>query len=397
MKLHIGIFGKRNVGKSSLINKITNQEVSIVSQTAGTTTDVVEKSMEFLPLGPVVFIDTAGIDDISELGGKRIEKTKRIFDIVDIAVLVCDYDGWNEFDFKLFEILNEKKIPIICIVNKSDECLISEDKLSEIKQYVENPIILSVLKDVGEDVILNLKSELLKKMPDEFVNPPKIIADLLDEGDLAILVVPVDSEAPKGRLILPQVQIIRDLLDNNSQALVVKEGELERALSNLNVAPRLVITDSQAFEQVDKLVPEEIPMTSFSIAFARLKGDLNEFVKGAKAVKNLRNGDKILVYESCSHHATNDDIARVKIPRWLEKKTGVNLHFDYHVAHGQVENLEGYSLVIQCGGCMTNRKEILARILRTKALNVPITNYGVVIAYCFGILDRAVRPFSTCE
>lgn len=390
-RLHIGIFGKRNAGKSSLLNALVNQEVAIVSEIAGTTTDPVEKTMEFLPLGPVVFIDTAGVDDNGSLGAMRVEKTEKIFDRTDIAVIICDFNGWDDFEINLYKEFERRSIPVLAVINKSDIETISPQKLDKIKNYVKEPLQTSIKS--GREVVFELKKQLVASVPDSFINPPSILGDLVPPDSTVVLVIPIDKEAPKGRIILPQVQTLRDILDNGLKALVVRETELKNALENLKEKPALVVTDSQAFKEVDEIVPKSIPLTSFSMLFARLKGDLKVFYEGAKAVDRLKDGDKVLIAESCSHHQIEDDIARVKIPRWLKKKTGKNLEFVYHSSHDFVEDLSEFALVIHCGACMTNRREILSRIMKAKEANTPITNYGIVIAHCIGILDRAIKPF----
>lgn len=391
-RLHIGIFGKRNAGKSSLINALVNQEISIVSDIAGTTTDVVEKTMEFLPLGPVVFLDTAGIDDSGSIGEKRIEKTKKVFDRTDIAVIVCDSEGWNEYEINLFNEFKERNIPVLAVVNKQDIQPIEQEKFDAIKQYVKEPLLTTLIHN--REVVYKLKEQLISVCPDDFITPPSLLGNIVKEGDTVVLVIPVDKEAPKGRIILPQVQVLRDLLDNKCKAVVAQESELESALNNLKEPPRLVITDSQAFKTVSEIVPKEIELTSFSIIFARIKGDLSEFYNGAEAIDKLNDKDKVLICESCSHHQIEDDIARVKIPRLIKQKTGKEVIFEYHSGHDFPANLNEYTLLIHCGACMTNRKEVLSRILKCKKANVPITNYGITIAHCLGILKRAVKPFS---
>lgn len=390
MRLHIGIFGKRNVGKSNILNALTKQNISIVSDIAGTTTDPVEKSMELLPLGPVVFVDTAGVDDEGKLGELRIQKTTKIFDRTDLALIVSDQSGWSSFEQELYNEFSSRKIPVIAVFNKSDLAAISEDKLNAVKDLKVEFVITSAQTGVGID---NLKQKLIDMAPDEFISPPMIAADLIPAGELAVLVVPIDLEAPKGRLILPQVQTIRDLLDNDSMVMVVKERELKEALDRLNKPPYVVITDSQAFLKVSADVPKNIKLTSFSILFARFKGELNEFVRGATAIENLKPGDKVLVCESCTHHAIGDDIGRVKIPRWLTQYVGGKLEFTHYAGHDFPENISDYKLIIHCGACMTNRREILSRIMRTKEAGVPITNYGLAIAYSLGIFERALEPF----
>ena len=390
-RLHIGIYGRRNAGKSTIINRLTNQEISIVSPVAGTTTDEVKKAMEFLPVGPVVFIDTAGIDDTGELGEKRIKKTEKIFDRTDIALIVCDFQGWCEYEKKLFEEFKKRNIPVVAIVNKIDLNNISDFNRQEIEKYTKNIILTSAKTD--KNLVHNIKKSLIENIPDDFINPPSILGDIIKPKDTVILVVPVDKEAPKGRLILPQVQCIRDILDNNCKAFVVKETELADAILELKTQPKLVVTDSQAFKEVDATVPEEIPLTSFSILFARIKGDLTEFYKGAESIDTLKDGDKVLICESCTHHPIEDDIARVKIPRLIKLKTKKEIEFVHHSGHDFPQDLKEYRLIIHCGACMTNRREILSRIMKAKDANVPLTNYGIAIAYCLGILKRAIAPF----
>ena len=391
-RLHIGIFGKRNAGKSTLLNSLVNQDISIVSPTAGTTTDAVEKTMEFLPLGPVVFIDTAGVDDVGDLGGKRIEKTKKIFDRTDIAIIICDYNGWDDYEIALYKEFQERNIPVLSVINKLDEQEITPDKFEEIQKYVKNPLKTSL--KLNREIVYRLKEQLVNVCPDDFITPPSITGDIVTQDDTVVLVIPVDKEAPKGRLILPQVQVLRDLLDNRSKVFVTQDSELKQTLNELKNKPKLVITDSQAFASVSKDVPDDIELTSFSILFARLKGDLREFYEGAKQIDSLKDNDVVMICESCSHHQIEDDIARVKIPKLLTKKTGKNLQFVYRSGHDFPQDLEKYSLLIHCGACMTNRKEVLSRIMKCKKADLPVSNYGIVISYCLGILDRAVKPFN---
>ena len=390
-RLHIGIFGRTNVGKSSLLNKITGQDTAIVSDIAGTTTDVVEKSMELSPIGAVNFLDTAGLDDETKLGKKRIEKTLKILNRTDIAVLVTDNNGINEFEKSLIEELKKLEIPFIVVMNKTDINEPSEVVKQELKSVCKNIIYTSVKTD--SDIVFKFKSELVKLLPQDFVNPPKIAGDLIDEKSTVVLVIPIDKEAPKGRIILPQVQTLRDLLDCGCSVLSVRDSELEEALKNLKQPPALVITDSQAFRKVSDIVPDNIPLTSFSILFARLKGDLSAFINGASAIDKLNDGDKILILESCTHHAIEDDIGKVKIPNLLRKKTKKNLIFE-HISGHDFPDVADYKLIIHCGACMTNRREILSRILKANQAKVPITNYGIAISYCLGILNRALKIFN---
>ena len=390
MRLHIGIFGKTNVGKSSLLNRITNQDVSIVSNIAGTTTDVVEKTMELLPIGPVNFLDTAGINDSTALSSERIEKTMKIINRTDVAIVVCDYNGIDDYEKNLIEKFNELKIPFMIFINKTDEKYPSDSIIEDLKNYTEHILLSSVKTD--DLIVFKIKELLVKLLPEDFVNSPKIVGDLIPQGSTVILVIPIDKEAPKGRIILPQVQTLRDLLDNNCVSVVVKESELKSAIDNLKIAPSLVVTDSQAFKNVSEVVPENIPLTSFSILFARLKGDLNAFSQGAKSIEKLQDGDRVLILESCSHHAIEDDIGCVKIPNLLRKKTGKNLIID-NIAGHDFPDISKYKLIIHCGACMTNRREVLSRILLASENNVPITNYGICISYCLGILPRALKIF----
>lgn len=390
MRLHIGIFGKTNVGKSSLLNRITNQDVSIVSNIAGTTTDVVEKTIELLPIGPVNFLDTAGINDSTALSSERIEKTMKIINRTDVAIVVCDYNGIDDYERNLIEKFNELKIPFMIFINKTDEKSPSDSIIEDLKNYTKHILLSSVKTD--DLIVFKIKELLVKLLPEDFVNSPKIVGDLIPQGSTVILVIPIDKEAPKGRIILPQVQTLRDLLDNNCVSVVVKESELKSTIDNLKIAPSLVVTDSQAFKNVSEIVPENIPLTSFSILFARLKGDLNAFSQGAKSIEKLQDGDRVLILESCTHHAIEDDIGRVKIPNLLRKKTGKNLILD-NIAGHDFPDISKYKLIIHCGACMTNRREVLSRILLASENNVPITNYGICISYCLGILPRALKIF----
>ena len=389
-RLHIGFFGKTNVGKSSILNKITGQDISIVSDIEGTTTDVVEKSMELLPIGAVNFLDTAGVNDLSSLGTERLEKTIKVINRIDIAVIVCDYNGLDNYDLDLIHQFNSLDIPFIILINKTDISQIELKKLEEIGEFCKNFITTSAIND--DDLIYKFKNTLINMLPEDFVNPPKIAGDLVEEKSTVILVIPIDKEAPKGRLILPQVQVIRDLLDSNCNVLCVKETELKEAIENLKNSPSLVITDSQAFKTVSETVPQNIPLTSFSILFARLKGDLATFINGAKTIDNLKDGDKVLILESCTHHAIEDDIGKVKIPKLLRKKTGKDLVFEHFSGHDFPE-ISQFKLIIHCGACMTNRREVLSRIIKANNQGIPITNYGITISYCLGILDRAVKIF----
>ena len=389
-RLHIGIFGRRNTGKSSILNALTEQEVSIVSDVAGTTTDPVEKPMELLPLGPVLFIDTAGIDDFGQLGEKRIAKTNAVFDRTDLGMLVTNFNEWGEFEGQILEQFKNHEIPFIIIFNKIDFYREDLDISSQLDSLNLNYVYTSALNGTG---IHELRELLLKSAPADFINRQGILSDLVDPGEAAILVVPIDKEAPKGRLILPQVQSIRDLLDNDSFCLVVKERELREAISRLNKPPQLVVTDSQAFLKVAADTPLNVPLTSFSILFARFQADLVEMVRGATTIDKLQTGDKVLIAEACSHHPIGEDIGTVKIPRWLTQYVGGKLQIDTIRGHDFPENIKDYQLIIHCGACMWNRREMLSRIIKARQAGVPITNYGLTIAYSLGIFERALQPF----
>lgn len=390
LRLHIGIFGRRNVGKSSLLNAITRQNVSIVSEFAGTTTDPVEKPMELLPLGPVVFIDTAGIDDAGALGELRVRKTRQVLDRTDLGVIVAEPRGWGGFEEGILAELTERKVPVVVVFNKTDVDEPDDAAIARLAADKIRVVHTSALSGAG---ILDVRQALLDCAPADFINTPAVVSDLVGPGEMAVLVVPIDKEAPKGRLILPQVQAIRDLLDGDSFCLVVKERELRAALDRLKQPPRLVVTDSQAFLKVAADTPAGVPMTSFSILFSRFKGDLLTQVQGALAVDSLRSGDRILVAEACSHHPIAEDIGRVKIPRWLTQYVGGKLRFEHVQGHDFPEDLASYKLVIHCGACMSNRREMLTRLMRCGQAGVPMTNYGLVIAYSLGIFERALEPF----
>ncbi len=388
-RLHIGLFGRRNVGKSSLLNAVTRQEVSIVSETAGTTTDPVEKPMEFLPLGPVLFIDTAGVDDEGALGELRIAKTRTVFDRTDLAVVVSD-GAWGDYEQKLLDEFKSRAVPVLVVFNKFDLRPPDPGLLDRLEESKIPFVSTSAPRGEG---LLEFRQALLDNAPADFINSPRIIGDLIEPGDLVILVIPIDKEAPKGRVILPQVQTLRDVLDSHASALVLQETELKEAFKNLPRRPRLVVTDSQAFEKVAADTPPDVWMTGFSVLFSRFKGDLAVQTEGALAIDRLRPGDRVLVAESCSHHPIADDIGREKIPRWLQKKAGGPLRFHTVQGHDFPPDLADYKLVVQCGACMGNRREVLSRIMRCRAAGVPFTNYGLAIAYCLGLFQRALEPF----
>lgn len=380
-RVHIGFFGARNAGKSSLVNAVTAQELAVVSDTLGTTTDPVYKSMELLPLGPVVIIDTPGFDDEGELGEKRIIKTKQVLNKTDIAILVVNApDGLKPCDKELINLFKEKNIPFIIVYNKSD-------LNSEIKDNLSDGIYVSAKTNYG---IEELKNKIGKLMPKGEKNTP-LVRDLVKKSDVVILVTPIDSSAPKGRIILPQQQTIRDLLDANAIPVVTKETTLEKTLSSLKEDPSLVICDSQVFKLVSSIVPEHIPLTSFSILFARYKGLLSAAVKGAEFIDMLSDGDKILISEGCTHHRQCEDIGTVKLPNMLKKHTGKNLEFEFTSGGSFPDELNEYKLIIHCGGCMLPEREILYRLKCSEDQNIPITNYGTAIAHMNGILKRSIK------
>ena len=389
-RLHIGFFGRRNVGKSSLLNAITQQQVSIVSAVAGTTTDPVEKPMELLPIGPVLFVDTAGVDDVGALGAQRIEKTRQAISRSDVGVLVVESGVWTDFEEKLLTELRSHGIPVLVAVNKADLRAPAPEYLFRFEQeklpYVE--LVATTGKGVDE-----FRAKLWEIAPAESVASQVILRDLVGPDETAVLVMPIDKEAPKGRIKQLQAQSIRDLLDGEACCVVVKDAGLQKALDNLKTPPRIVVTDAAVFEQVARITPDSIPLTAFSILLSRLKGDLVAQTRAAVTVDSLRPGDKVLVAESCTHHPIEEDIGRVKIPRWLEQYVGGALEFTSVKGRDFPEDLSPYKLVIHCGACMSNRQEMLSRIAECQRQGVPITNYGLVIAYSLGILERALEPF----
>lgn len=381
-RIHIGIFGKRNAGKSSIINAITSQNLAVVSKVKGTTTDPVQKAMELLPLGPVMIIDTPGIDDEGELGKMRVEKSYQVLNKTDIALLVVDgNEGLTQCDKDLIEEIKKRKLPYLIILNKSDEVCNRYD--------IENSIWVSA---ETKENIWELKERISKLVPNENMTL-KIIGDLLDPEDIVVLVVPIDSAAPKGRLILPQQQTIRDVLEAGAISVVTRDTELSQTLKALGKKPKIVVTDSQAFGKVKNDVPEDILLTSFSILFARYKGDLAEQIKAVKAIDSLKDGDYVLISEGCSHHRQCDDIGTVKIPRWLKEHSGKKINYEFSSGTEFPRDLSKYKAVIHCGGCTLNEKEMKHRIAVAKEQNVPITNYGIFIAYTQGILKRSLQAF----
>lgn len=389
-RVHIGIFGKRNAGKSSLINAITGQNLAIVSEAKGTTTDPVYKAMELLPLGPVMIIDTPGIDDEGVLGSLRIQKAYQVLNKTDIALVIIDAAvGPSAEDLRLIKRINTKKIPLLIVINKCET--INEDKKTAYQALLSNGKLLFVSAEQKLN-IFELKEAIAQTVPaDE--NKAQIVADLLSPSDFVVLVVPIDSAAPKGRLILPQQQTIRDILEADAAAIVVKENELTNTLQNLGKRPKLVITDSQVFKKVAAETPADILLTSFSILFARYKGNLQTAVQGVTALESLEGGDKILVGEGCTHHRQCDDIGTVKLPRWIKEYTGKNPEFIFTSGTEFPLDLSPYKIIIHCGACMLNEREMQYRIKCAADQNIPFTNYGITIAYINGILKRTVEPF----
>lgn len=382
-RLHIGFFGLRNAGKSSLVNAVTGQKLSLVSDVKGTTTDPVKKAMELLPLGPVVIIDTPGIDDEGELGEMRVKRAVQALNYTDIAVLCVDATkGLQSCDTELIERFKKKNIKYIVAYNKSD-------LLGNIPEAGENEIYVSAEKGTNISELKEMAGRLMKDRE----NGRKIVADLVEKGDVAVLVVPIDEAAPKGRLILPQQQVIRELIENGAMAVVCRDTELEATLSSLADKPKLVITDSQVFEKVSSILPDDIPLTSFSILFARYKGDLSSVVRGAFQLDKLCDGDKILISEGCTHHRQCNDIGTVKIPGWINKYTGKALEFEFTSGGEFPEDLSEYKLIVHCGGCMLNAREMQYRTGFAADFNVPMTNYGIAIAHMHGILRRSISLF----
>ena len=392
-KPHIGIFGRRNNGKSSIINVLAGQDVSIVSEIAGTTTDPVKKSMEIPGIGPVILIDTAGIDDTSDLGAKRIEKSLQALKTVDAALLIVVENVFGHEELKLIDEFNNLDIPFAIVHNKADVQPITEWTKQQITEVSSAPILeFSAIKSAGIENVINTLKNII---PETAYQSKSLIGDLVKHGDTVLLITPIDIEAPEGRLILPQMQVIRDILDNDCIAVVVKEREIDAHIKRLQPRPALVITDSQVFPKADASIPKDIPLTSFSIILAKYKGDFPNYLKGTPHLSKLNNGDRILILESCTHHVSCDDIGQVKIPRWLSNYSGKKLEYD--VVSGLTKLPRGiheYAMVIQCGGCMITRRQIINRLKPAVDAGIPVTNYGMAIAWVHGIYERAVAPFT---
>jgi len=391
-KPHIGIYGRRNNGKSSLINCLAGQDIAIVSDHAGTTTDPVKKSFEITGFGPVILVDTAGIDDTGELGQKRVERTIRTIDIIDLALLVVTNNSWGEYEDDLLKKFHDQDIPFIVIHSKSDieePTLVFKNKISSITgtSLFE---FSSIDKRNYEELITLIRNTI----PEHSYKTPTLLGDLISYGDIVILIIPIDVEAPAGRLILPQVQAIRDILDNDAVAIVLKEREVDAFLKKTKIKPALAVTDSQVFVKADAAIPGDIPLTSFSIMLARFKGDFDNYLKGTPKISELKDGDRVLLLESCTHHVSCDDIGRTKIPRWITSFTGKKIEYDVVAGLDTLPRpVTEYSLVIQCGGCMITRRQLHNRLQAAIKAGVPVTNYGMAIAYVQGIYKRAVAPF----
>lgn len=372
---------------------IAGQDIAITSAVAGTTTDVVEKPMELLPIGPVVFLDTAGLDDETELGRERIKKTEKVFDRADVVVILISGENWGKTEDEIVAKAKNYNTPVVVVINKIDISPVSAEFVRKLEADATVISVSSIDHESRDNYVNAFKSAIIKNCPDDFIKPPPLVGDLLPAGGLAMLIVPIDLQAPKGRLILPQVQTIRDALDNDASCWVVKEREYIDALNKLKDAPNLAICDSQVVLKMVADTPENVPCTTFSILMSRLKGDLPLMAKGAQAIDSLKDGDKVLIAESCSHHADADDIGRVKIPRWIRQYTGVDLTFEVFAGRDYPENLSEYKLVLHCGSCMHNRREMLSRIQKAQEAGVPITNYGIAISKVQGVLERVLTPF----
>jgi [FeFe] hydrogenase H-cluster maturation GTPase HydF len=391
-KPHIGIYGRRNNGKSSLINCLAGQDIAIVSEQPGTTTDPVKKSFEITGFGPVILVDTAGIDDSGDLGEKRIDRTLRTLDIIDLALLVITENSWGEFEDDLISKFNRQDIPFIIIHNKSDLQEPSPKFKATVKSTTSQELFefSAVDRRNYEELIDLIKTTI----PEHSYKTSTLLGDLINQGDIVILITPIDVEAPAGRLILPQVQAIRDILDNDAVAIVLKEREVDAFLRKTAIKPVLAVTDSQVFIKADASIPPDIPLTSFSIMLARFKGDFDNYLKGTPKISELRNGDRVLLLESCTHHVACDDIGRTKIPRWINNFTGKKIEYDVVAGLDVLPRpITDYSLVIQCGGCMITRRQLHNRLQPAIKAGIPVTNYGMAIAYVQGIYNRAIKPF----
>jgi len=391
-KPHIGIYGRRNNGKSSLINCLAGQDIAIVSDHAGTTTDPVKKSFEITGFGPVILVDTAGIDDSGDLGKKRVDRTVRTLDIIDLALLVITENSWGEFEDDLISKFNAQDLPFIVIHNKSDITEPQPDFIVKVREKTGTELFeFSAVDKRNYESLIEL---IRTTIPEHSYRTPAMLGDLINYGDLVLLITPIDVEAPAGRLILPQVQAIRDILDNDAVAIVLKEREVDAFLKKTGIRPALAVTDSQVFVKADASIPHDIPLTSFSILLARFKGDFENYLKGTPKISELKDGDRVLLLESCTHHVACDDIGRTKIPRWISNFTGKKIEYDVVAGLDTLPRpITDYSLLIQCGGCMITRRQLLNRLQPAVKAGIPVTNYGMAIAYVQGIYNRAIAPF----
>jgi [FeFe] hydrogenase H-cluster maturation GTPase HydF len=396
MRLQIGIFGRTNVGKSSFLNMLANQDVAITSPVPGTTTDVVEKHMELLPIGPVTLFDTAGVNDSTDLSKERLSRTNKVIHNADVAVLVTEVNKWNSYEEILLKQFHENKIPHVIIINKIDAENPNAQFLKALKNHAAYTLFISATDEKSRNQYIELfKGTLLKILPSEFATKRPLLGDILPKEGVCLMIVPIDNEAPKGRLILPQVQSIRDALDSDAMSLVVKETGYKTALEKLKDLPALVVCDSQVVKQMVDETPDNVPCTTFSILFSRYKGDLLEEVKGLAALNDITKEDKVLIAEACTHHPNQDDIGRVKIPNWLERYLGFRPKISVSSGRDYPENINNFKMIIHCGGCMLTRNEKLVRIEKAKMSQVPITNYGILISHLNGVLDRVLSPFPT--
>jgi [FeFe] hydrogenase H-cluster maturation GTPase HydF len=392
LKPHIGIYGRRNQGKSSIINKLAGQNIAIVSETPGTTTDPVKKSFEITGFGPVVLVDTAGIDDEGQLGTQRVEKSLETVKIIDLGIIVISENQFGDFEKQLIAEFKKYDCPFFIIHNKSDIEPMREDLKNRIsKEYSAKTIDFSATVSKDSETITEL---IQKTIPESSYKNPSLLGDLISYGDIVLLITPIDIEAPAGRMILPQIQAIRDILDNDAVAIVLKEREVDAFLRKTGIKPALAITDSQIFKKADASIPKDIPLTGFSVVLARLKGDFEKYLEGTPKIKDLKDGDRVLLLESCSHHTSCDDIGRVKIPRWITNFTGKKIEYDVVAGLDKLQRpMDDYALVVQCGGCMITHRQLQNRLKDAVNKNIPVTNYGMTIAYVQGIYDRAIAPF----
>ncbi len=392
LKPHIGIYGRRNYGKSSFINGITGQDIAIVSEVAGTTTDPVKKSYEIIGFGPVILIDTAGLDDEGDIGQKRIKKTLDTLSIIDLAILIITNNTFDTFEENIIQQFESLDVPYLIVYSKTDLSLPEPTFVQMVEEKTKKNILFFSTKKAEQ--IDEMLQAIKQSIPESAYSMPALVGDLISQGDIVLLITPIDVEAPEGRLILPQVQVIRDVLDNDAVCIVLKEREADAFLKHTSIKPKLAITDSQLFLKADALIPRDVPLTGFSVLLAHYKGNFQEYLKGTPKISELKDGDRILLLESCSHHVSCDDIGRVKIPRWISQFTGKKLTFDVVAGLSSLPRpITDYALVIQCGGCMITRKQLLNRLKPAVDAGIPVTNYGMAIAYVQGVYNRAIEPF----